>query len=59
MEKDGKLTNILSENKQGYGMDEHAIKIIKQSGNWIPGSQFGIKVKSIKRQPIVFEVSEF
>ena len=59
VEKDGKLTNILSENKQGYGMDEHDIKIIKQSGDWIPGSQFGIKVKSIKRQPIVFEVSEF
>ena len=57
IDKDGKVIDIISENIQGYGMDEHAIDIIKKGGDWIPGSQFGKKVKSVKRQPISFFVS--
>ena len=58
VDKDGKIIDIISENKQGYGLDEHAIDVIRKSGDWIPGSQFGIKIKSIKRQPISFFKSE-
>jgi protein TonB len=37
-----------------FSLDEEAIRMIAKSPRWIPATQDGRKVKSYKRQPIVF-----
>lgn len=37
---------------------EAAIKVIKKSGRWDPAEQNGRKVKSYKRQPIIFKLND-
>jgi periplasmic protein TonB len=39
------------------GLREEAVRVIKKSGNWIPAVQNGRKVKSYKKQPLVFSLS--
>lgn len=56
--KDGEVSNIVAESDPGYGMAQEAIRIIKKSGRWRPGSQNGRKVTSVKRQPITWIVEE-
>lgn len=43
---------------EGGGLREEAIRTIKKSGTWTPAVQNGRHVKSYKRQPIVFKISE-
>lgn len=38
------------------GLKEESIRIIKNSGKWIPAKQNGIAVKSYKKQPITFKL---
>jgi protein TonB len=35
-----------------------AVKVVRSSGKWIPAEQNGQKVKSYKKQPIIFSVGE-
>jgi len=37
-----------------YSLDREALRLIRESPQWIPGSQDGKKVKTYKRQPITF-----
>lgn len=37
-------------------LQEAALKAMKQSPNWIPATQNGRKVRSYKKQPIVFKL---
>jgi len=39
-----------------FSIDEEALRLIKQSPKWIPATQKGRKVKSYKRQPIIFRL---
>lgn len=39
------------------GLREEAIRVVKNSGKWIPGKQNGISVKSYRKQPLTFKVS--
>jgi len=39
-----------------YSIDEEALRLIKQSPQWKPATQKGRKVKSYKRQPIIFRL---
>lgn len=39
-----------------YSIDDEASRIIKESGKWNPAFQNGKRVKSYKRQPIVFRL---
>jgi len=39
-----------------YSIDEEALRLIKQSPKWIPATQKGRKVKSYKKQPIIFRL---
>jgi protein TonB len=39
-------------------LNKEAIRVISRSGKWIPAMQNGRKVKSYKRQAIVFRLSE-
>jgi protein TonB len=36
------------------GLRDEAIRVIRKSGQWLPAIQNGAKVKSYKRQPVVF-----
>ena len=52
--KDGKITDLNSETKLGYGMEDEVIRMIKKCPNWEPAVRYGRKVNSIKRQRITF-----
>ena len=53
---DGKITDV----KAISGPEElkaSSIRVIKQSGVWIPAKQNGAKVKAYKRQPITYKLA--
>ena len=56
VDKTGKLVDFLPETKLGFGMEEEVIRVLKLSPKWIPGEQNGVKVSSVKRQPLTFVV---
>lgn len=39
-----------------FSLDEEALRIIRSSPRWEPAVQFGRKVKSYKKQPIIFKL---
>ena len=40
------------------GLREEAVRVIKKSGKWTPAVQNGRFVKSYKRQPVSFKLSD-
>ncbi|WP_442589855.1 M56 family metallopeptidase [Pedobacter sp. AW31-3R] len=57
IEKDGKLSNIKVERAAGSGLDEEAVRVMKASPNWIPGSSKGKYVRVKYNIPISFTLS--
>ncbi|MBS1563809.1 MAG: TonB family protein [Bacteroidetes bacterium] len=57
VDKEGIVSDVeaVSGPDQG-GLREEAIRVIRKSGTWIPAIQNGRKVKSYKKQPIVFKL---
>jgi antitoxin component YwqK of YwqJK toxin-antitoxin module len=51
VEKDGKISNLKIKGKVGYGFDENAFRIMKESPNWIPGTVHGVPVRALVIQP--------
>lgn len=58
IKKDGSISDILAETNKGYGMEEEAIRIIKNGPDWIPAEMYGQKVDAYRKQPITFVVQE-
>ncbi|HEX4373777.1 MAG TPA: energy transducer TonB, partial [Puia sp.] len=59
VDKDGNVSNVVAESgPMEGGLREEAIRVIKNSGKWIPAMQNGRKVKAYKRQPIIFKLEE-
>ncbi|HTI12834.1 MAG TPA: TonB family protein [Puia sp.] len=58
VDKEGIVSDVqaISGPDQG-GLREEAIRVIRKSGSWIPAIQNGRKVKSYKRQPVVFKIA--
>jgi periplasmic protein TonB len=56
--KDGTLSDVRAETKEGYGLEEEAVKIIRNGPKWIPGMHNGRNVNSYRSQPIIFVVEE-
>jgi TonB family protein len=55
--EDGKVSDIYAESgPHRGGLKTEAIRVIKESGKWIPAIQNGHYVKSFKRVPIVFQI---
>ena len=56
VEKDGKVLpeNIYLERSVEYTLDTEALKAIRNSPDWTPAIQNGKKVRSWKKQPILF-----
>ena len=54
---DGSLSDIKITKSPSKILSDETLKIIKNSGNWIPGKVKGRIVKSYKSQPIVFKLA--
>jgi protein TonB len=54
--KDGSISNVTSETKHGYGMEQEVIRIIQNGPAWEPAIQYGRKVNAYRRQPVTFVV---
>ena len=59
VDRDGNVSDVeaISGPEKG-GLREEAVRVIKRSGKWTPGNQNGKGVKSYKRQPVTFQISE-
>ncbi|SMC72212.1 TonB family protein [Pedobacter africanus] len=58
VETDGELTGIRVERKLGSGTDEEAVRVIKASPRWVPGTQGGKAVRVKYNIPISFSLGE-
>ena len=56
VDKEGSLSDIkaISGPKE---LQEESIRVVKESGKWIPAVQNGKKVRAYKRQPIIYKLS--
>jgi len=52
--KDSLPTEIEPITKYGYGMEDEAIRVIKNCPKWVPASFNGHYVKQLFQQPIIF-----
>jgi protein TonB len=57
VDKDGNVSDVeaVSGPEEG-GLREEAMRVIRQSGKWIPAIQNGRQVKSYKKQPVIFKL---
>ena len=55
--KDGSLSDFKALTKNGYGMENEVIRIIKKSPPWVPAEQGGKKVNAYRKQPVTFQVT--
>ncbi|MFD2201232.1 TonB family protein [Shivajiella indica] len=56
--KEGKVESPEILRGVGYGLDEEALRVVKESPDWIPGMQRGQAVNVRMRLPINFKISE-
>jgi protein TonB len=58
VDKDGNVSDVqvISGPDQG-GLREEATRVIRKSGIWIPAIQNGRKVRSYKKQPVIFKIA--
>lgn len=54
---DGSISDITALTHFGYGMEDEAIRVIKNSPRWIPATREGTKVSSYKEQSITFIIT--
>jgi len=57
LDKNGVLSDITFKNRFGYGIEEEAYRIFKNSPTWNPGKQHGIPVRVIYNIPINLKVN--
>ncbi len=55
---EGELTDFKKGSAKGYGLEEEAIRLIKNSGKWKPGVQNGRKVPVQIVQQVIFELPQ-
>ncbi len=58
VEKDGSLSEIKIVKDAGYGIGEEAMRILKLSPKWIPGSQDGKPVRVLYSLPITIQADK-
>jgi Gram-negative bacterial TonB protein C-terminal len=54
---DGSIHDVKALTNFGYGMEEEAMRVIKNSPAWIPARQNGYPVNAYRVQPVVFHIS--
>lgn len=58
VEKDGSLSNIKTDKKLGFGIDEEAIRVLKLTKKWYPATQNGKAVSVAYSMPIKFSFEQ-
>lgn len=58
VDREGNVSDVKPLTKQGYGMEDEAVRVIKASGKWKPAIMHGQEVKAYRKQPITFKVVE-
>jgi len=59
VDKEGKVSEVQAiSGPETGGLREEAARVIRNSGDWIPAIQNGRKVKSYKKQPVVFKLMQ-
>jgi len=59
VDRDGNVSDVEAvSGPESGGLREEAIRVIRQSGKWIPAIQNGRQVKSYKKQPVVFKLEQ-
>jgi periplasmic protein TonB len=57
VDKDGNVSEVEAiSGPEQNGMREEAVRVIKRSGKWVPALQNGRYVKTVKVQPVIFEI---
>jgi protein TonB len=57
VDKDGNVSDVeVVGGPEEGGLREEAMRVIRQSGKWLPAIQNGRQVKSYKKQPVVFKL---
>src|SRR5258705_5440126 len=56
VDKKGNISELKSLTSNGYGLEEGAMQIIRESGKWIPGTNGKRKIATYRRQPITFVI---
>ena len=56
VDKNGEISSPLIARSVEFSLDQEALRMIKESPNWIPAVQDGRPVKSYKKQPITFKL---
>lgn len=54
---EGRVSDIRSLTRHGYGMEAEVIRILQKSPRWNPASQNGRMVKAFRKQPVTFIVT--
>ena len=54
--EEGKLSNFKKLSSKGHGLEEEAIRLLKNSGDWNPGIQNGHKVVVQVQQQVIFRL---
>lgn len=55
---DGTISDLKPLTKKGYGMEEECMRILKKSPKWMPAILNGTPVKTTRKQPFTFVISE-
>lgn len=56
IDKEGRVDSVRATTRHGYGMEEEALRVIRQSPKWEPAYQNGRVVRAYKRQMVTFTV---
>jgi len=56
--KDGSVSDVQAVSNFGYGMEEEAVRVVKNGPKWKPAQQNGHSVNAYRVQPILFQVEE-
>ena len=55
IEKDGSITDVKVLRDIGYGTGDEAVRVLQKCKNWIPGEQYGRKVRVLYSLPIAIQ----
>jgi len=58
VEKDGSLSNVKVARHVSPSLDQEAVRVISASPKWIPGTQNGRPVRSMRTIPIAFSLGK-
>jgi protein TonB len=58
VDEEGKISDIRSLSKNGYGTEEEVLRAMRFSPDWIPAKQNGRNITFLRKQPITFVIAE-